>query len=83
MSGTVLRWFESYLTNRFYCVKVRNETSQNLPLKYGVPQGSVLVVIVVVSVVLVLDVVVVVVVLVVLVVRILVLVVVVLLLVVV
>ena len=42
MSGTVLTWFESYLTNRFYCVKVRNETSQNLPLKYGVPQGSVL-----------------------------------------
>ena len=42
VSGTVLTWFESYLTNRFYCVKVRNETSQNLPLKYGVPQGSVL-----------------------------------------
>ena len=42
VSGTVLTWFESYLTNRFYCVKVINETSQNLPLKYGVPQGSVL-----------------------------------------
>ena len=42
VSGKVLTWFESYLSNRFYCVKVRNETSQNLPLKYGVPQGSVL-----------------------------------------
>ena len=42
VSGTVLTWFESYLTNRFYCVKVKNETSQNLPLKYGVPQGLVL-----------------------------------------
>ena len=42
VSGTVLTWFEPYLTNRFYCVKVRNETSQNLPLIYGVSQGSVL-----------------------------------------
>ena len=42
MSGTVLSWFESYLKSRYFCVKVRNETSNNLPLKYGVPQGSVL-----------------------------------------
>ena len=41
VSGTVLSWFESYLTIRFYCVKERKKTSQNLPLKYGVPQGSV------------------------------------------
>jgi len=35
-------WFKSYLENRFTSVKIGNDVSDMLPLKYGVPQGSVL-----------------------------------------
>ena len=42
LSGTVLMWFKSYLENRFTSVKIGNDVSDMLPLKYGVPQGSVL-----------------------------------------
>ena len=42
ISGLVLQWFRSYLADRHFSVCVRIETSDKCPLKYGVPQGSVL-----------------------------------------
>ena len=42
ISGTVFKWFMSYLTNRTQSVSVGDLNSSPLPLKYGVPQGSVL-----------------------------------------
>lgn len=40
--GKVLRWLESYLTNRTQSVEIRGCSSQELDLKHGVPQGSLL-----------------------------------------
>jgi hypothetical protein len=40
--GSLIKWFQSYLTERKNCVKVKNSVSQNLINKFGVPQGSVL-----------------------------------------
>ncbi len=40
ITGTALRWFRSYLSNRTQCVVVGGATSHCKPLKYGVPQGS-------------------------------------------
>ena len=40
--GTVLNWFKSYLSNRLQCVKIKNIFSNDKPLLFGVPQGSVL-----------------------------------------
>ena len=40
--GTVLKWFESYLTDRSYTVKVNKVLSDKQQLKFGVPQGSIL-----------------------------------------
>ena len=42
VSGTALKWFYSYLSDRKFCVAANNYTSSLTPLKYGVPQGSVL-----------------------------------------
>ena len=42
ISGTVFKWFKSYLTNRTQSVSVGELKSSPLPLKYGVPQGSAL-----------------------------------------
>ena len=42
ISGTVFKCFISYLTNRTQSVSVGDLNSSPLPLKYGVPQGSVL-----------------------------------------
>ena len=42
ISGTVFKWFISYLTNRTQSVSVGDLNSSSFPLKYGVPQGSVL-----------------------------------------
>ena len=42
ISGTALNWFSSYLSNRYQCVAIQQLLSKPLPLKYGVPQGSVL-----------------------------------------
>lgn len=35
-------WFRSYLTNRSQCVRVGKDISDQLPIEFGVPQGSVL-----------------------------------------
>ena len=40
--GTELKWFESYLSNRFQYVVFENTKSKQSPLLTGVPQGSVL-----------------------------------------
>ena len=40
--GTTNNLISSYLTNRYQYVKVNHEISDNLPVKFGVPQGSVL-----------------------------------------
>ena len=42
ITGTALKWFKSFLENRTYQVKIRNCFSQQMSMKYGVPQGSVL-----------------------------------------
>lgn len=42
LSGTVLKWFRSYLEQRKYFVTIGNYKSSHVALTYGVPQGSVL-----------------------------------------
>jgi hypothetical protein len=40
--GSLLRWFGSYLTNRYQRVTALGATSESLPISSGVPQGSIL-----------------------------------------
>ena len=42
ITGTSLKWFESYLSNRSQCVQIENSTSAKKKLHFGVPPGSVL-----------------------------------------
>ena len=42
ISSNALNWFESYLSNRKQRVSVDHELSDELPVSYGVPQGSIL-----------------------------------------
>ncbi len=42
IGGTAIKWMRSYLTDRTQIVKINNSASETKPLKYGVPQGSVL-----------------------------------------
>ena len=42
LSGTVLSWFESYLTGRLQCICISGVCSAAVLLLFGVPQGSVL-----------------------------------------
>ena len=42
VQGQALSWFESYLTNRTYCVIYSGETSSEIFVTCSVPQGSVL-----------------------------------------
>ena len=41
-SGSVLLWFQNYLSGRFQWVTVHVATSQSLPITSGIPQGSLL-----------------------------------------
>ena len=40
--ASVIKWFESYLSNRKFLVSIDNAFSEAGTLKYGVPQGSIL-----------------------------------------
>ena len=40
--GLAYNLIKSYLSNRYQCVKIEDEKSENVLVKYGVPQGSVL-----------------------------------------
>ena len=42
VQGRALEWFESYLTDRFQMVKLKEITSKRVALHCGLPQGSVL-----------------------------------------
>ena len=42
VAGKALQWFNSYLSDRTYCVTVNNAKSEVKRLERGVPQGSVL-----------------------------------------
>ncbi|KAI2653946.1 RNA-directed DNA polymerase from mobile element jockey [Labeo rohita] len=42
LRGMVLQWFRSYLTNRSYSVCLGPNSSSDIPLSSGVPQGSIL-----------------------------------------
>ena len=42
ITGKVLTWMESYLTNRCQAVMINNHISSSCDLSFGVPQGSVL-----------------------------------------
>jgi hypothetical protein len=42
ISGSALSWIRSYLTDRSQCVSIGSVHSDNMVLKHGVPQGSVL-----------------------------------------
>lgn len=42
VSGSALEWFKSYLTGRSQEVTVKDAVSDMVPLRFGVPQGSVL-----------------------------------------
>ena len=41
-AGSALKWFRSYLQNRFQSVKIGSSLSNLFELKFGIPQGSVL-----------------------------------------
>uniref|UniRef100_A0A8C6P6I6 Reverse transcriptase domain-containing protein n=1 Tax=Nothobranchius furzeri TaxID=105023 RepID=A0A8C6P6I6_NOTFU len=42
VTGTALEWFKSYLNGRCFSVHVGDCSSPNVPLPWGVPQGSIL-----------------------------------------
>ena len=42
LSGKALDWLESYLTDRYQSVHIKDNSSEYTKLKFGVPQGSVL-----------------------------------------
>ena len=42
VTGSIWRWFGSYLSDRTQCVSVNNCLSSHLPVISGVPQGSIL-----------------------------------------
>ena len=42
IDGTPLKWIKSYLSDRQQKVKIDTDYSKEVPIMYGVPQGSVL-----------------------------------------
>ena len=40
--GVTYDWFKSYLSNRTQCLTISNKRSEIQPIKYGVPQGSII-----------------------------------------
>ena len=42
IDGLLLKWFISYLENRFQRVVIDGQSSNELPVQTGVPQGSIL-----------------------------------------
>ena len=42
IGGSLLAWFRSYLSGRRQSVVIHNESSDFLPVTFGVPQGSIL-----------------------------------------
>ena len=42
ISGSILQWFNSYLSERYHRVVLAGEFSDSLPVTSGVPQGSIL-----------------------------------------
>ena len=42
ITGTALSWFETYLTDRCQIIQLNGESSDEMRLQFGVPQGSVL-----------------------------------------
>ena len=42
ISGSVLEWIKSYLSNRTFAVRISNIEGQPVILIFGVPQGSIL-----------------------------------------
>lgn len=42
IKGTALKWFQSYLTDRSFCVAVEGSVSSSKNMLCGVPQGSIL-----------------------------------------
>ncbi|MFZ2538165.1 MAG: reverse transcriptase family protein [Oscillospiraceae bacterium] len=42
ISANLLFWIKSFLTDRFHCVRINSFLSSYLPVRSGVPQGSVL-----------------------------------------
>ncbi len=42
LSGTVLDWFRSYLSDRKFFVSLGDSVSQICDVEYGIPQGSIL-----------------------------------------
>ena len=42
VKGTALQWFKSYMTGRSFKVSISGEMSNDFPLDFGVPQGSII-----------------------------------------
>ncbi len=40
IKGNALKWFQSYLSDRYQYVKVEGQSSRSVPLNHGVSQGS-------------------------------------------
>ena len=41
LSPSAILWFKSYLSNRYQAVRINTALSKPLPMRYGVPQGSI------------------------------------------
>ena len=42
ITGNILGWIDSFLTDRSQCVVINNTASETTPVTSGIPQGSVL-----------------------------------------